>query len=108
MNLKISILAPPVTVDALPNFSLANKDDEYEDTAKKIQSVNNLEEVEGEGPFLISVGVKIGDECMGSLQYPEEAQNNKKFQIQCLSESNLRRFRRCVIPNGPSYRRKHL
>ena len=77
--------ALPVTVDALPNFSLTNKDDEDEDTAKKIQGVNNLEEVEGECSFLISVVVKIGDKCTGSLQYPEEAQNNKKFHIKCLS-----------------------
>ena len=56
-----SVNSLPVTVDALPNFSLTNKDDEDEDTAKKIQGVNNLEEVEGECSFLLSVVVKIGD-----------------------------------------------
>ena len=79
----------PVTFDALPHLFLANEDDEDEATAQKIQSVDNLEEVEGESTFFVPMGVKIDNECMGPLQYPEEAQNNEKLHIQCLSRRQM-------------------
>ena len=59
-ELKSAII--PVTSDVLPNFPLANKDEENEEASEKVQHINNQEEVECESAVLMFLNNKMDDE----------------------------------------------
>ena len=58
--MKFAII--PVTSDVLPNFPLANKDEENEEASEKVQHINNQEEIECESAVLMLLNNKMDDE----------------------------------------------
>ena len=46
----------------LPNFPLANKDEENEEASEKVQHINNQEEIECEIAVLMLLNNKMDDE----------------------------------------------